>query len=56
MAKTLYALGCGVIVSTSIALWDQVLLLLARGRGSIPEVSGLTSGRALPGIDAEGLP
>jgi hypothetical protein len=30
MAKSLYALGFGVIVSTSIALWDQVLLLLAR--------------------------
>jgi hypothetical protein len=30
MAKSLYALGFGLIVSTSIALWDQLLLLLAR--------------------------
>jgi hypothetical protein len=30
MAKSLYALGFGVIVSTSIALWDQMLLLLAK--------------------------
>ena len=30
MAKSLYVLGFGVIVSTSIALWDQLLLLLAR--------------------------
>jgi hypothetical protein len=30
MAKSRYALGFGLIVSTSIALWDQLLLLLAR--------------------------
>jgi hypothetical protein len=30
MAKSLYVLGFGLIVSTSIALWDQLLLLLAR--------------------------
>jgi hypothetical protein len=30
MAKSLYALGFGLIVSTSIALWDQLLLLLAK--------------------------
>jgi len=30
IAKSLYALGFGLIVSTSIALWDQLLLLLAR--------------------------
>jgi len=30
MAKSLYALGFGLIVSASIALWDQLLLLLAK--------------------------
>ena len=30
MGKSVYVLGFGLIVSVSIALWDQVLLLLAK--------------------------